>query len=133
MSEHDIRIIDDELAHRDFEAERDQAVQLLADAAKRITELAQEVPPAPWVYCDNASLYSVKDPDDETGWLPIANRVLSEDAAWMVLASPTIAPFLAGWLSKVASIAAGQQSRENFDLYVDHKALGLATHVMGGA
>lgn len=116
---------------QEFEAERDRAVQLLADAAKRITDLGAAATQGKWetggigdhgwsVYC-TAGSFGVETEDSEQG---------RADAAWIALAAPAIAPFISGWLAKVASIAAIQERRDDFEVYVDKKALGLAEHVM---
>jgi hypothetical protein len=117
-----------------FENDRDRAVQLLANAAKRIAELGDAATQGKWeagdfgdfgwtVYSVEGS-FGVETEDSEQG---------RADAAWIALAAPVIAPFISGWLAKVASIAATQERRDDFEVYVDKKALGLARHVMAVA
>jgi hypothetical protein len=112
-------------------AERDAAVALLNNAATVIEALGSRATQGRWemcgigdfgwtVHCLEGS-FSVETEDSEQG---------RADAAWIALAAPAIAPFLSGWLRKVAQIAATQERREDFQVYVDRKAIGLAGHVM---
>jgi hypothetical protein len=112
-------------------AERDEAVVLLNNAATVIEALGSRATQGCWetggigdygwtVHCLEGS-FGIETEDSEQG---------RADAAWIALAAPAIAPFLAGWLRKVAQIAATQERRDDFQVYVDRKALGLAEHVL---
>lgn len=111
----------------DWETERDQAVQLLNDAADRLEQLAGLAIVGPWS-ASGQVVYSGRDDD-----FAVASASTGTTALWVASMSPDVAPFLAGWLRSVARIAAVQEFRDGLEVYVDRKALGLAQHVMGVA
>jgi hypothetical protein len=132
VSDEDIRRVEDHLAWEAFRDERDQAVDLLNDAADRIEQRAAEALPGPWVSLDNGwALVSQPDRQDRKTWRTVVSEPGVANGRWMELAAPPIAPFLTGLLRRVATIAEGQENREDFKANVDLNALGLAAHVMG--
>ncbi|AHH98218.1 hypothetical protein [Kutzneria albida] len=153
MSDEDIRMVQEHLVFLDFEAERDQAVQLLADAANKLTKLGSAATPGQWWTHDThlgvgghtASVLTGESGTSKVellAWLPTfsnepwdQSRNVWNNAQWIAVMGPTIAPFLAAWLSQAAQIAAAAPNRGEFRVSVDRKALGLAEYVMrtGGA
>lgn len=126
MSEND-RHAQQQRAEEAFNSEKERAASLLRAAADHLESAAKPFAGYEQAFALPQPEFGCRTATEAWSYDNVDRNASSK--VWIEMLSPVVAPWLAGWLRKVALIAASQQNRDAFSLYVDRKALSLAEHI----